>query len=73
LEEENARLKQIVADLTLDKQMLRDMLKKSEVSATATACEHVGDRAVTKLQAWWRRQVLHNERRRTVRPSTDFL
>ena len=29
LEEENNRLKQIVADLTLDKQMLQDVLKKS--------------------------------------------
>ena len=29
LEEENQRLKQIVADLTLDKQMLQDVLKKS--------------------------------------------
>lgn len=28
LEEENLRLKQIVADLTLDKQMLQDVLKK---------------------------------------------
>lgn len=28
LEEENFRLKQIVADLTLDKQMLQDVLKK---------------------------------------------
>ena len=28
LEEENHRLKQIVADLTLDKQMLQDVLKK---------------------------------------------
>jgi putative transposase len=28
LEEENSRLKQIVADLTLDKQMLKDVLKK---------------------------------------------
>lgn len=28
LEEENARLKQIVADLSLDKQMLQDVLKK---------------------------------------------
>lgn len=36
LEEENARLKQIVADLTLDKQMLQDVLKKSsEVPAAA--------------------------------------
>lgn len=29
LEEENFKLKQIVADLTLDKQMLQDVLKKS--------------------------------------------
>jgi putative transposase len=28
LEEENSKLKQIVADLSLDKQMLQDMLKK---------------------------------------------
>ena len=28
LEEENAKLKQIVADLSLDKQMLQDILKK---------------------------------------------
>ena len=28
LEEENSRLKQVVADLTLDKQMLQDVLKK---------------------------------------------
>ena len=29
LEEENSKLKQIVADLSLDKQMLQDVLKKS--------------------------------------------
>lgn len=29
LQEENARLKQIVADLTLDKQMLQEVLKKN--------------------------------------------
>ena len=29
LEDENNRLKQIVADLTLDKQMLQDVLKKN--------------------------------------------
>lgn len=28
LEEENAKLKQLVADLSLDKQMLQDILKK---------------------------------------------
>ena len=38
LEDENSRLKQIVADLTLDKQMLQDVLKKSfESQAAATA------------------------------------
>jgi putative transposase len=35
LEEENSRLKQIVADLTLDKQMLQDVLKKSFKERTA--------------------------------------
>jgi len=29
LQDENARLKQIVADLSLDKQMLQDVLKKN--------------------------------------------
>ena len=44
LEEENAQLKRIVADLTLDKQMLQDVLKKSsEVPATKTAGEHAAD------------------------------
>jgi len=41
LEEENSRLKQIVADLTLDKQMLQDVLKKSfkrQAAATAGEC-----------------------------------
>jgi putative transposase len=35
LEDENARLKQIVADLTLDKQMLQDVLKKSSKEPAA--------------------------------------
>ena len=37
LEEENFKLKQIVADLSLDKQMLQDVLKKS-FKASAEAC-----------------------------------
>ena len=45
LEEENARLKQIVADLTLDKQMLQDVLKKSFKS----------QRAATSSQTTYRR------------------
>lgn len=37
LEDENSRLKQVVADLMLDKQMLQDVLKKSsEGEAKAT-------------------------------------
>jgi putative transposase len=37
LEEENAKLKQIVADLSLDKQMLQDVLKKSFENHAATS------------------------------------
>lgn len=37
LEEESAKLKQIVADLSLDKQMLQDVLKKS-FKASAETC-----------------------------------
>ena len=40
LEDENARLKAIVADLTLDKQMLQDVLKKSSKRwSEKTTCE----------------------------------
>ena len=46
LEEENSRLKQIVADLTLDKQMLQDVLKKSSKGQAAAA---VGKRSVGRL------------------------
>jgi len=35
LEEENSKLKQIVADLSLDKQMLQDVLKKSSEGSPA--------------------------------------
>ena len=39
LEEKNAKLKQIVADLSLDKQMLQDVLKKSfKVNAKENDC-----------------------------------
>ena len=37
LEDENSRLKQVVADLTLDKQILQDVLKKSFKSPRAQA------------------------------------
>ena len=35
LEEENTKLKQIIADLSLDKQMLQDVLKKSSKESPA--------------------------------------
>lgn len=38
LEEENRKLKQIVADLSLDKQMLQDVLKKSFETGTKEKC-----------------------------------
>lgn len=42
LEEENSKLKQIVADLSLDKQMLQDVLKKSfEASSKEIRCSGV--------------------------------
>ena len=37
LEEENSKLKQIVADLTLDKHMLQDVLKKAFKSGAVKA------------------------------------
>jgi putative transposase len=51
LEEENAQLKRIVADLTLDKQMLQDVLKKSsEGTATPAVGKHAAG-AVSGLGA----------------------
>jgi putative transposase len=51
LEEENAQLKRIVADLTLDKQMLQDVLKKSsEGTATPAPGEHAAG-GVSRLGA----------------------
>ena len=41
LEEENAKLKRVVADLSLDKAMLQDVLSKSsEACPQAQACRH---------------------------------
>ena len=37
LEEETRKLKQLVADLSLDKQMLQDVLRKSPEACSATA------------------------------------
>ena len=46
LQEENSKLKQIVADLSLDKQMLQDVLKKSFESSPA---ERAGRRSAKRL------------------------
>lgn len=47
LEEENRKLKQLVADLSLDKHMLQDVLKKSgEISAATT------DGPLSYLELW---------------------
>ena len=44
LEEENRKLKQLVADLSLDKQMLQDVLRKSPRSCSdERPCKVLGD------------------------------
>jgi putative transposase len=47
LEEENRKLKQLVADLSLDKHMLQDVLKKSGETGDATT-----DGPVSYLKLW---------------------
>ena len=49
LEDENARLKQVVTDLTLDKQMLQDVLKKSFKSQRAAAFSAEADRRISYI------------------------
>ena len=51
LEEENAQLKRMVADLTLDKQMLQDVLKKSSEGAAAPATSEHAAGGVSSLGA----------------------
>ena len=41
LEEENRKLKQLVADLSLDKQMLQDVLRKSSKACAAERARQV--------------------------------
>ncbi len=58
LEEENNRLKQIVADLTLDKQMLQEVLKKTSEAAAAKAGSCKTDRGLPgKYQKSLRRDL----------------
>ena len=57
LEEENRKLKQLVADLSLDKQMLQDVLRKKrlapalkrEVAKVLRLCYQVSERRVCKI------------------------
>lgn len=50
LEDENRRLKQLVAELTLDKAMLQDVLRKSP-----DACSPAGQRGVPADRLWGER------------------
>jgi putative transposase len=50
LEEENQQLKQLVADLSLDKQMLQDVLKKSSEARAASARGSTPPRRLSHLR-----------------------
>lgn len=50
LKEENARLKQMVADLSLDKQMLQDIVKKSFEAAPEAGGERLSDKPIPRLR-----------------------
>jgi putative transposase len=49
LEEENQQLKQLVADLSLDKQMLQDVLKKSSEACAASTRGSTRNRRLSYL------------------------
>ena len=51
LKEENAKLKQMVADLSLDKQMLQDIVKKSFKAASEKGDERVPDQPIQSVCA----------------------
>ncbi len=51
LKEENAKLKQMVADLSLDKQMLQDVLKKNSETRAAQGSLPLPDGQLTRLGA----------------------
>jgi hypothetical protein len=48
LEEENRKLKQLVADLSLDKAMLQDMLRKKSEAGAAQTVRRPPDRIVPR-------------------------
>ncbi len=49
LKEENARLKQMVADLSLDRQILQDIVKKSSKTPPETGVEPLDDGSLTHI------------------------
>jgi putative transposase len=51
LKEENAKLKQMVADLSLDKQMLQDVLKKNSETRAAQVSLPLPDGQLPRLGA----------------------
>jgi putative transposase len=61
LEEENRQLKQLVADLSLDKQMLQDVLKKSCETGRSKAIGSMDDRQLPGFgtQSLWVRDAVH--------------
>ena len=55
LEEENQQLKQLMADLSLDKQMLQEVLRKSsEARAARYAAQHLLDAYRISARRAWR-------------------
>jgi putative transposase len=52
LREENRRLKGLVADLTLDKQILQEVLSKKHEGPAATGDRRLGPEGVPALGSW---------------------
>jgi putative transposase len=80
LEDENNRLKQIVADLTLDKQMLQDVLKKIPEDPPAKGAGGKAERGLSAFPLYgrWSSQCTSSFLRRTangcgeIRPPLSF-
>lgn len=70
LEEENAQLKRIVADLTLDKQMLQDVLKKSSESSPTSAASEPATGGLSRLGATCLRDGIFAAQRLSLRGPT---
>lgn len=73
LEDENAKLKRVVADLTLDKAMLQDALrKKSRPPSDARSCVTCSTRTNRRL-AFYVDWLCLTFAGSTQRPDVDFL